>query len=123
MCTFVGDCYSVISGSKNNIWKKIELYIQKVEKYYKANKLKLNTGKTQILIIGKNNSTVNGSLMLDGTIVKNTPNITILGTIFSQAGNWNDNVMSGSNCLLTQLKHRANAVTRTVKKCYLKFKF
>ena len=79
--------------------------------------------KTQILIIGKNNSTVNGSLLLDGTIVENSPNIRILGTIFSQTGNWNDNVSSGSNCLFTQLKRRANAVVRTAKNFDLKFKF
>ena len=122
MCTFVDDCYSVISGKKNEIWKKIENYISTVEKYYTANKLKLNTGKTQILILGKNNTTVNGSLLLDGTTVTNSQNIKILGTIFSQAGNWNANVSSGSNCFLTQLKCRANVVVRTAKNFDLKFK-
>ena len=123
MCTYVDDCFSVISGNKNNIWKQIKQYIDMVEKYYNANKLKLNTGKTQILIIGKNNSTVNGNLILEGNTVHNSRNMKILGTIFSQQGNWNENVTSGSSCMLTQLKHRENAVVRTANHFDIKFKF
>ena len=102
--------------------KKISNYINKMENYYNANKLKINTSKTQIMILGKNNFTVNGSLELDGKTVSYQHNIKILGTLFSQSGNWNDNFVAGSNSLLTQLKRRANAVVKMSKNFYYNFK-
>ena len=42
-----------------------------MELYYTANNPMINTDKTQIMIVDKNNKTVHGSLILDDKIVKN----------------------------------------------------
>ena len=56
---FIDDCFCVLRGSKENIWNNIAVYIKEVTNYYTANKLKLNTNKTQIMITGPNASTGN----------------------------------------------------------------
>ena len=119
---FIDDCFCVLRGSKENIWNNIAVYIKEVTNYYTANKLKLNTNKTQIMITGPNGSTANGSLILDNEVVRNKSNIKVLGTLFSQTNKWNDNLLLGSNSLKSQIKIRSNAVIRISKPFDIKFK-
>ena len=49
--TYVDDCYAVIETRKKNIWKKIERYIETMNRYYTNNKLQMNIKKTLVMIL------------------------------------------------------------------------
>ena len=122
MITFIDDVFAVIEGDRNDIWFKIEKYIRKMESYYISNKLKINVAKTQILISGPNNTTVMGGIILDNELIRNSRKIKILGTYFSANCRFNDNLLEGSNSLLTQIKRRSHAIKRIAKYFPLHFK-
>ena len=63
-----------------------------------------------------------GGIIIDNKIIRNNRKIKILGTYFSADCKFNDNLLEGSNSLLTQLKRRANAIKRISKYFPLKFK-
>ena len=112
----------MIDVDKDNVWKKISDYIKLMNTYYTSNKLKINTGKTHIMIVDKNNKTVHGSLLLNNNIVKNQHCIKILGTWLSVDMKFNINYGIGSNCLKTQLKRRSSAIKRISHTFSLKFR-
>ena len=125
MITFIDDVYAIIEGEKENIWKKIENYISRMEKYYTSNRLKINTDKTQILISTPDKSNADGNLNMkvNGSIEEKIINkIKILGVFFSDDCKFDINLTEGSNCLLTQLKRRSNALKRISYHFPIKFK-
>ena len=68
--TYVDDCFSTIESDEINIWNDVEKYIRNMESYYTANKLKINTEKTKILIVMRGGKTVNGQIVMKNKIVK-----------------------------------------------------
>ena len=109
---YIDDVYGVIHGDKDNIWKKISIFIKILEEYYINNYLKINAPKTQILITDHRNMTVNGSITIQDIIIKNSSEVKILGIIYSQYNNWNAYVKNGTNSLINQLKRRVSALRR-----------
>ena len=45
LCAYIDDCFGIIEGKADNIWQKNDNYIEKLKKYYNANKLKINVKK------------------------------------------------------------------------------
>ena len=118
---YIDDNFSIIEGNEANIWNKITSFIDNMKEYYHSNKLKININKTQIMLSGNKNK-IRGNINIDNNLIYNKSTIKILGTIFSEDQKFNNNVMIGSNNLMTQLKRRSCAIVRLSKFFDIDFK-
>ena len=77
---YIEDVYATISGEVDNIWKNIEKYIAKINKYYINNLLVNNLAKMKIMIISNKQDIKSKHIKLEDKLIGHSKTIKILGT-------------------------------------------
>ena len=109
MSTYVDDCYAIIHANPNNIWAKIEQYINKMNRYFNNNRLQMNTKKTNVMIIKNNNDVIEEQIIINNNTIRNLSKLTVLGIVFNNKLDWNSHLQEGKG-LIFQLKQRLNSI-------------
>lgn len=84
--------------------------------YMRSNRLALNTQKTKIFVLSKNQNTRKlVTLSAGDKTICHTRTITVLGVKFNDQLNWKDHVTNGQHSLVNQLKQRVTVLRGLVK--------
>ena len=124
MVTFVDDATSYFAAEDpKQVTEVINKNFQAIENYMHANKLKINSDKTHIIVITKpgrgeiqsraateRRSAV--SLTAGGDIITHSESELLLGATVHQSGNWAAMIRDGKASLQSQLRSRINALRK-----------
>ena len=107
--TFVDDTFIHITKKENeSMTEAVNDTMEQVIVYMEANKLALNSDKSQVMIISKDNEMKrNFSVTMNDKIIKHKDQITILGNTLSSSLTWEAHI---TNVLLPALKNRVRTL-------------
>ena len=97
ICSYADDTQIIVSGkNEKEVKAKLEEQVNSAQKYYTANSLQNNAGKTEVMVIGrkKNAAKMYIEVKEDGKIKKLEPqkSIKVLGAYLDEELNWNEQV-------------------------------
>ena len=92
--TYIDDMYLLTKkGDHENITEAIKAAIVRIEHYAINNKLSINTDKTEVLLVSKDNDLKNNfEIEFGGKLIRHCPKVTVLGNIFNDILSWKDQV-------------------------------
>ena len=107
--TFVDDTFIHVTKKEDETMiEAVNDTMEKVVIYMKANKLALNSDKSQVMVISKNNAMKsNFAVTMNNKVIKHKEEITILGNTLSASLTWEAHV---SNVLLPALRNRVQTL-------------
>ena len=119
--TFVDDNYvKVLKPENKSLQEEVYKTMEKIKIYMDSNKLALNSDKSKIIIISKNNKTKeNFQVTLQGKLIKHSPNVKILGTTLNQNLTWEQHMTKE---LIPDIKNRIRTLKTISKFLDNKFK-
>ena len=118
--TFVDDNFIIVRKNQNSDLKEsITQSMERVKHFMDANKLKLNSSKTKIMLISnKTDAKTNFQIQIEDKTIRHSPKLKLLGNILTDNMSWNSHV---SQIVLPALANTLRTIKMTTK--YLDTKF
>ena len=112
--SYVDDCtFSYGDRDPHSLSNELENQYSKISEYMAANKLVINSDKTQLVVVGSRQvSDLRNQVRLqaDQHLIVPAPTAKLLGGVVSQDGKWKHHILSSDQSLIKQITSRINGL-------------